>query len=332
MEYLDLDGTGVRVSRLGLGTWAIGSWMWGGAGDEASIATIQHALDNGITLIDTAPEYGSGHAEEIVGRALAGRRDEAVLATKAGLVWDEAGQMRLDTAPGALHKQVDDSLRRLRTDRIDIYQLEGVDPATPIEKTAEAMARLFAAGKIRAIAVGGLTPSQMAAFRTVAPIHAVRSLYNLFEREAERDVLPDAALHGIATLTHGALHRGLLSGLLSGPLDEKGSPTADDVCRITAKRSGSAIYLRAARRLEALAGERFGKRIAHLALRWVLDRPGIGVALWRARRPDQLNRALESLDFRLDAEALREIDRIVSGEARPIGKSGAFAPPSSAAV
>jgi aryl-alcohol dehydrogenase-like predicted oxidoreductase len=291
MEYLDLGRTGIRVSRIGLGTWAVGSWMWGGAGDEASMATIREALERGITLIDTSPTYGRGHAEEIVGRALAGRRDEAVIATKAGIVFDGDGAMTLDTTPARLVKQAEDSLRRLRTDRIDIYQLEGTDRVTPIEETAEAMGRLLAAGKIGAIGAVNLSVAQMAAFRSVAPLHTIAPLFNVFEREAERDLLPYAARHGIVPLTHCALCRGLLSGLLS-PRDEK-------------------AYLRAVRELETLARERFGKRVAHLALRWVLDQPGVGVSLWRARRPDQLTRAIEALDFRLDVQTLRDVDDIV---------------------
>jgi aryl-alcohol dehydrogenase-like predicted oxidoreductase len=332
MEYLAVGGTDMRVSRVGLGTWAFGSWRWGGAGDEASIATVRHALDRGITLIDTAPAYGNGHAEEIVGRALGTRRDEAVIATKGGQVWDEAGHLKADATPDSLVKQVDDSLRRLRTDRIDIYQLDGVDPATRTEETAEAMARLFAAGKIRAIGVTNLSTAQMAAFAAVAPIHVVQPLYNLFERAAEHDVLPYAARHGITTVTYGALCSGLLSGLLNGPLHDTAPPGVDDTSGASAKRIVSVAYLRAVRQLDALARERFSKRVAHLALRWVLDQPAVSVTLWRARRPDQFARALETLDFRLDAETLRDVDRIVHGEIREPRQPPFLEPPSSAAM
>lgn len=332
MEYLDVGDTGVRVSRIGLGTWAIGSWMWGGAGDESSIATIRGALDRGITLIDTSPTYGRGHAEEIVGRALAGRREEAVIATKGGLVWDETGELLPDTTAARLVKQVDSSLRRLRTDRIDIYHLEALDPLTPIEETAEALARLFAAGKIRAIGVSALSVPQMTAFRSLAPIHTIEPHYNLFEREAEREILPYAARSGITTLTHGALCRGLLSGLLSVPLDDAMPAGFDDAGRIWPKRTGYGAYVRAVRDLDALARERYGKRVAHLAVRWVLDRPGVGVTLWRARRPDQLTRALEALAFRVDDQTQREIDRIVGHEVRERGAFDRAMPTSSAAI
>jgi aryl-alcohol dehydrogenase-like predicted oxidoreductase len=224
-----------------------------------------------------------------------------------------------DTTPARLVKQAEDSLRRLRTDRIDIYQLDGTDRVTSIEEAAEAMGRLLAAGKIRAIGAVNLSVAQIAAFRSVAPLHTVQPLFNVFEREAGRDLLPYAARHGIAAVTHGALCRGLLSGLLSGPLEEKTPAKMVDACGIRAKRTRYAAYLRAVRELETLARERFGKRVAHLALRWVLDQPGVGVSLWRARRPDQLTRAIEALDFRLDVQTLRDVDRIVRRELRSIG-------------
>jgi aryl-alcohol dehydrogenase-like predicted oxidoreductase len=138
VEYTEIADAGIRASRIGLGTWAIGGWMWGGSDDEVSVATIRHALDLGINLIDTAPVYGQGRSEEIVGRALEGRRDRAVIATKVALEWDAAANVRRNASRARIEKEIDDSLRRLRTDRIDIYQVHWPDPATPIEETAEA--------------------------------------------------------------------------------------------------------------------------------------------------------------------------------------------------
>jgi aryl-alcohol dehydrogenase-like predicted oxidoreductase len=328
MEYVDIGG--VRASRLGLGTWAMGSWTWGGAGDDASIATIRAALDAGITTIDTAPAHGRGHAEELVGRALAGRRDEAVIATEGGVVWDDAGNVGRDASRARLVSDVEASLRRLRTDRIDIFHLHWPDPATPVEETGEALQALVAAGKIRAVSVSNFSPAQLEALRNVAPLHAVQVPYNLFERSAEGDILPYAAQQNLSVITHGALCRGLLSGLLSGPIEERPA-LVDEAGVSAAKRPRYGAHLRAVRRLDALARERFGKRVAHLALRWVLDQPGMSVALWRARRPDQLTRALEALAFRLDPETLRDIERIVRGEVRDLA-GPTFAVPSEAAA
>lgn len=318
MEFTEIDGTSIRVSRIGLGTWAIGGWMWGGPDDDNAIATIHRALDSGITLVDTAPAYGQGHSEEVVGRALKGRRDGVVIATKVGLEWDEHANVHRNASPKRIKKEIEDSLRRLQTDRIDIYQIHWPDPATPISQTATAMQALFEAGKIRAVGVSNFSPAQMDEFARYTTIHTVQPPYNLFERAAERDVLPYALPHGITSLTYGALCRGLLSGKMT----ENSKFEGDDLRRVDPKFQPPrfAQYLRAVKRLDELAQERFGKRVIHLALRWVLDQPGVGAALWGARRPDQLDALGGALDFSLDEQTKRDIDSIVSEEVRdPVG-------------
>ena len=152
----------IPISRIGLGTWAIGGAMWGGSNDEESIKTIQHAIDAGINLIDTAPVYGFGHSEEIVGKALAegGRRDKAVLATKVALEWND-GKVTRNSSPARIAQEIEDSFRRLQTDRIDIYQIHWPDASVPIEETAEAMLKLKRQGKILAIGVSNFSPQQM---------------------------------------------------------------------------------------------------------------------------------------------------------------------------
>jgi aryl-alcohol dehydrogenase-like predicted oxidoreductase len=190
MEFTEIANTGLRPSRIGLGTWAIGGWMWGGPDDDAAVATIRRALDAGITLIDTAPAYGQGHSEELVGRALEGRRDRAVIATKVALEWDEHGVPHRNASAPRIRAEIEDSLRRLRTDRIDIYQVHWPDPGTPMEETARAMGALYDAGLIRAVGVSNFSPAQMDEFAKVAPLHTVQPPYNLFERGVEHDVLP----------------------------------------------------------------------------------------------------------------------------------------------
>src|ERR1700719_2904391 len=213
MEFVDIPGTSMRVSRVALRTWAIGGWMWGGSDENDAVSTIYAALDRGITLIDTAPVYGFGRSEEIVGKALAegGRRAGVVLATKVGLDWKNEQPFR-NGSRARIFKEIDDSLRRLRTDVIDLYQIHWPDPKMPIEETAGAMAELHKAGKIRAIGVSNFSPAQMDAFAAAAPLHAVQPPYNLFERAIEADVFPYARSHGLAMLAYGALCRGLLSG------------------------------------------------------------------------------------------------------------------------
>ena len=327
MEFTEIYGTDIRASRIGLGTWAIGGWMWGGPDDNAAISTLHRALDEGITLIDTAPAYGQGHSEEVVGRALKGRRSGAIIATKVALEWDEAKNVRRNASAKRIRKEIEDSLRRLETDYVDIYQVHWPDPATPIEETALAMQSLFDAGKIRAVGVSNFSPEQMDEFRKFARLHTVQPPYNLLERDAERDVLPYARENKISSLTYGALCRGLLSGRIS----EKTQFQGDDLRREDPKFQPPLFeqYLRAVSRLDELARTRFGKRVIHLALRWVLDRPGVGVALWGARRPEQLDPLPRVFDFSLDEQTKADIDFILRQSVKsPVGPEF-MAPPDS---
>ena len=217
MEFSTIGNTGVEISRIGLGTWAIGGWMWGGTDEKESIRTIQSAFDRGITLIDTAPVYGFGRSEEIVGKALAKilLRHKAVLATKVGLDWRGAQPIR-DASPSyRIFKEIDASLKRLKTDVINICQVHWPESDAPIEETAEAMGTLFKQGKIRAIGVSNFSPEQMIRFSKVAPTHTAQPPYNLFERSIEGDVLPHCWWYGISTLVYGSICRGLLSGRMN---------------------------------------------------------------------------------------------------------------------
>src|SRR3981189_1513218 len=213
MELTDIPGTSLKVSPVAIGTWAIGGGVWGGTDEAESIATIQAAFEHGINIIDTAPVYGFGRSEEIVGRAVSeGRlRSDVLIATKAGLQW-EGGRVSRNASRARIMREVEDSLRRLRTDHIDIYQVHWPDPLVTIEETAEAMHTLFAQGKIRAIGVRNFSVVQMERFRRVAPLHVLQPPYNLFERGIEADLLPYCRENRIAMLGYGALCRGLLSG------------------------------------------------------------------------------------------------------------------------
>src|SRR3979490_2584504 len=186
MPFAGIPGTSLEVSRIAMGTWAIGGWMWGGSEETESIDTIRAALDQGITVVDTAPVYGFGRSEELVGKALSapGLRSRAVIATKAGLEWRDGSVVR-NASRARILREVDDSLRRLRTDYIDIYQVHWPDPLVPIEETASAMAELYRQGKILAIGASNFSVAQMEVFRREAPLHVVQAPYNLFERGIE---------------------------------------------------------------------------------------------------------------------------------------------------
>jgi aryl-alcohol dehydrogenase-like predicted oxidoreductase len=309
IELAGIPGTSLKVSPIAIGTWAIGGWMWGGTDEIESIATIRAALEHGINVIDTAPAYGFGRSEEIVGKAIAeGRlRSRVHIATKAGLEW-EGGRVFRNASRARILQEVEDSLRRLRTDYIDIYQVHWPDPLVTIEETAEAMQLLFRQGKIRAIGVSNFSVGQIERFRQVAPLHVLQSPYNLFERGIEAELLPYCRKNNIATLGYGALCRGLLSGRMRPETAFAG----DDLRRSDPKFREPRFtqYLAAVQRLDQFASKRFGKRVIHLAVRWMLDQ-GITAALWGARHPDQLRPADEVTGWWLDAPAKAEIDRIV---------------------
>jgi aryl-alcohol dehydrogenase-like predicted oxidoreductase len=319
MEKIVIGNMSVKASRIGLGTWAMGGWMWGGSDEAESIRTIHEALDRGITLIDTAPVYGFGRSEEIVGRALEAdrRRNRVVIATKVGLDWQDGKPFR-NASKARIVKEVEDSLRRLRTDVIDLYQVHWPDPNTPIEETAAAMADLFTSGKIRAIGVSNFTLAQMDAFRAVAPLHAAQPPYNLFERSIERDVLPYCRDRKIVTLAYGALCRGLLSGRMTDATRFTGDDLRKDDPKFQAPRFRD--YLDAVDKLDRFARQNYGKRAIHLAVRWVLDRADTNIALWGARHPDQLAPIGEVMGWRIDQSAMAAIEAILSETIKdPIG-------------
>jgi aryl-alcohol dehydrogenase-like predicted oxidoreductase len=309
MKLTEIRGTSLKVSPVAIGTWAIGGWMWGGTDDAESIATIQAAFEHGINIVDTAPAYGFGHSEEIVGAAIAegGRRSDVLIATKAGLQWD-GGRVARNASRARILTEVEDSLRRLRTDYIDIYQVHWPDPLVTIEETAEAMLTLLEQGKIRAIGVSNFSVLQMERFRRVAPLHVLQPPYNLFERGIEADLLPYCRENKIATLGYGALCRGLLSGRMKANTVFEG----DDLRRTDPKflEPRFAQYVAAVQKLDRLAQQRFGKRVIHLAVRWMLDQ-GITTALWGARHPSQLQPVDDVAGWSLDASAKAEIDRIL---------------------
>jgi aryl-alcohol dehydrogenase-like predicted oxidoreductase len=316
IEFLQIPKTQLKVSRVALGTWAMGGWMWGGTDQREAIATIHAALDRGINLIDTAPVYGFGASEEIVGAALEGVRNQTVISTKTALEWHD-GKIYRNATRARIMWEIDESLRRLRTDYIDIYHVHWPDPLVPVEETAEAMRALYQQGKIRAIAVSNFSVAQMQRFRQVAPLHVVQPPYNLFERGIEAEVLPYCQDSGIATLGYGALCRGLLSGRMRADTVFQG----DDLRRVDPKFQPPRFtqYLEAVRQLDELAQRRFHRHVIQLAVRWMLDK-GIGVALWGGRRPNQLQAALDVAGWSLNAADRALIERIVNTTvADPVG-------------
>ena len=311
MEYTNIPGIEEKVSRVALGTWAIGGWMWGGTDEQESIRTIHAALDQGVNIVDTAPVYGFGRSEEIVGNALAqdGKRDGVILATKMALEWDaQRGKVWRNASPARIQKEVEDSLRRLQTEVIDIYQVHWPDPNVPLDETAEALELLRSQGKIRAVGVSNFSPEQMQDFGQGAVLNTCQPPYNIFEREMEADILPYCQRNNVALLTYGALCRGLLSGKMHAGSTFQG----DDLRKVDPKFKQPRFdqYLQAMQALQNLARERFSRDVLHLAVRYILDK-GVNVALWGGRRPDQMEPLSQVFDWQLDEKDLAQLDDIV---------------------
>jgi aryl-alcohol dehydrogenase-like predicted oxidoreductase len=276
-------------------------------------------VDLGINLIDTAPVYGFGHSEEIVGKALAdaGRRDKAVLATKVALEWVD-GNVYRNSTPGRIREEIEDSLRRLRTDHIDLYQVHWPDPLVRIEETAETLLELQREGKILALGVSNFSPAQMDAWRRVAPLHSTQPPYNLFERQIENDLLPYALREKLLVPSYGAICRGLLSGRMS--LNRKFD--GDDLRLKDPKlqQPRFAQYLKAADRLGQHAWSNHGKSLLAFAIRWILDRGETMTALWGARNAGQLDAVEQAFGWKLSNDDYAEADRILRERIRnPVG-------------
>jgi len=318
METIKISPLKSPASRICLGTWAIGGWMWGGTEEQESIQTIHKALELGINMIDTAPVYGFGKSEEIVGKALKqyGQREKIILATKVGLEWND-GKVTRNSSSNRIMQELHDSLLRLQTDYIDIYQIHWPDTSVPFEETAKALLTLLDTGKIRAIGVSNFSTKQMDEFLKYAPIHTSQPPYNLFERAVEQTILPYTEKAGIITLAYGSLCRGLLSGKMNANTPFKG----DDLRKNDPKFQQPLFqqYLNAVSALNDFAKANYNKDVLALAVRWVLAK-GHTIALWGARHPSQLENIKDVMGWKIDVDSMREIDKIIDQHIKtPVG-------------
>lgn len=307
-----------RASRICLGTWAIGGKMWGGTEESEALKTIHKAFELGINMVDTAPVYGFGTSEEIVGKAIKqqGNRENIILATKVGLDWT-SGKVIRNSSASRIKQEIKDSLKRLQTDYIDLYQIHWPDQSISFEETANALNSLLEAGIIRAIGVSNFSIKQMEEFLKFAPIHTIQPPYNLFERATEEEILPFAEKSGMVTLAYGSLCRGLLSGKMTSDTQF----TGDDLRKSDPKFQPPRFdeYLKAVAALDQFAQAHYQKTVLALAIRWVLDK-GHTIALWGARQPKQLANVSDVLGWTLDDRAMEQIDEILNQEIKePVG-------------
>lgn len=314
MEYRELGRSGMQISSIGLGCWAMGGAMWGETDDAASVAAIQHALDLGVNFIDTAPVYGFGHSEVLVGRAIRGRRDEVVLATKCGPVWDASGAVGIDTSRINIINQLNESLKRLQVDAIDLYQVHWPDPQTPIEETALTLAELQQDGKIKAIGVSNYSVAQMQETMRFCRLDSLQPPYNMFQRDIETEVLPFCREHSIGVVSYGPMHQ----GILTGKFYFDGIEPTDKLRREHSEMQEPKFSINrdALTKIKEIADAR-DVTLGELAINWVLCQPGITSAICGARNPKQVGQNVAAAGFRLTGEELLQIDSIlVEREAR----------------
>lgn len=319
MEKVRFGQTDLEVSVLVLGTWVTGGWAWGDADDAQSLRAILRALELGINFIDTAPVYGFGRSERIVGQALKEwrARDGVVIATKCGLEWDEKENIRRNASPARIRQEIDQSLERLGVERIDLYQIHWPDSKIHLETSMETMLKLQDAGKIRYIGVSNFNREQIMACQSVGQVYSLQPPYNLFERESEKDLLPFCQANGIASMAYGGLCRGLLTGKFSG---EETFPRGD-LRRADPKFKPDRFrqYVKAVDQLKKVA-EKYHKSVAQFALRWVLQQPGITTVLAGARTAAQVEENVGVTGWQIQPEDLEAVEKILSTRIKtPIG-------------
>jgi aryl-alcohol dehydrogenase-like predicted oxidoreductase len=315
MELREIGTSGIKASAVGLGTWAIGGWLWGGSDEKAAVAAIQAALDSGITLIDTAPAYGLGLSEEIVGRAIAGRREKVVLATKCGLVWhlrrgehffDQHGQpVHRYLGPESVRYELEQSLRRLKTDHLDLFQTHWQDASTPIADTMAELTKLKQEGKIRAIGASNCSPAELESYLAADRLDGLQEKYSMLDRGLERELLPLCRASGVSVLAYSPLALGLLTGKIKRGRHFRGDDLRRNNPRFTDENLRKVAAL--LKELEPVAA---GHRatIAQTVIAWTISRPGITFALCGARAPEQALENAGAGELRLTAQELQAID------------------------
>lgn len=314
-----IGASGIPASAIGLGTWAIGGWMWGGTDEAQSIETIRASIEEGVSLIDTAPAYGQGLSEEIVGKAIKGRRDKVVIATKLGLVWHTGkGSHFFDYDGHPVHRylgadsvayEVEQSLRRLGVDCIDHYITHWQDPTTPIAETMEALERLKTQGKIRSIGASNVSVADVKAYAAAGQLDAVQQEYNMIARDIERDLLPVCMDEGVSVLSYSSLALGLLSGKIGPQRAFTGDDQRKDNPRFSlSNREKVALLMNEVRPIAAA----HGASEAQVVIAWTLQQPGITFALCGARSPEQARENAAAGRLRLSADEITRISEAAS--------------------
>jgi aryl-alcohol dehydrogenase-like predicted oxidoreductase len=299
----------MQVSAVAFGAWPIAGITSPGTVEAESLATLEACFDLGVNHIDTAFAYGhGGESERLIARAMEGRRDNVVLATKGGLHWSPDKQLLKDARPVALRRECEESLRRLNTDRVELFYLHAPDPAIAIEESAGAIRRLIDEGKVRAAGASNVDVAQLQAFSKECPLSAVQPPYNMLQRDIEAELLPWCRQREISVLVYWPLMKGLLGGKL------RGNETFENDSRHNYPMFQGEEYrknLALVEDLRAIAAES-GHTVAQLVIAWTIHQPGVTAALCGAKRPDQLRETAASADWQLSDQDLARIDEALA--------------------
>jgi len=311
----EIGNSGIKATAVGLGTWAIGGWLWGGTDEETSLTAIKAALDEGISLIDTAPAYGLGVAEEIVGKAIKGRRDQVVLATKCGLVWDtQDGNYFIDQGDKRIHRylgkqsiidELDQSLKRLGTDYVDLYLTHWQDPTTPIDETMETLLHLKQDGKIRAIGACNVSPEELKSYVAAGQLDCLQEEYSMVKRDIQGTLLPACTQNGVSMLSYSSLALGLLAGKIGPDRTFDGDDIRKDNPRFSTSNREKIAALK--RELAPIC-EAHNASMAQVIIAWTLQQPGITFSLCGARNLDQARENAAAGRLKLSSGDIVKID------------------------
>jgi aryl-alcohol dehydrogenase-like predicted oxidoreductase len=314
-----LGASEVRVTPVIFGAWAVGGWMWGGNDEADSIAAIQASIDHGVTTIDTAAVYGQGYGEEVVGKAIQGRRDKVQIATKGGMTWDlEGGSdpwstkdrldhdvvIRRNSSPKTIPIECERSLKRLGVDVIDLYQIHWPDITTPFEDTMAALVKLKDQGKIQAIGVSNYDATWIKNAAAAGPVASLQPPYSLIQRKIEKEILPTCQELGVGVIVYSPMERGLLTG--SVPPDRVFPPGDHRTTHKFFTPENRKRVLESLEKVHPIA-DKHGVSLAQMVINWTIQVPGITAAIVGARNAEQAEHNAKALSFRLSTEECAQI-------------------------
>jgi aryl-alcohol dehydrogenase-like predicted oxidoreductase len=309
MQKRKLGKQGPELTVIGLGTWSIGGpWQfgWGPSDDTESIRTIERSIDLGINWIDTAPAYGLGHAEEIIAKALKHNREKVFIATKCGLVWSDKGKIRKSLEPSSIRQELENSLNRLQTDYIDIYQIHWPDPAVPIEKSWQEMVKLKSEGKVRWIGVSNFDVLLLERCLTIDHVDSLQPPYNLLKRQIEQELIPFCKSKQIGIVAYSPLASGLLSENFSISRLAHGDWRLDNKDFQEPKLSQTLEFVN---KLEPIQNK-FNATTSQIAIAWTLKDPAISSSIVGARKVNQIEETVKSADIELDKNDIDYINQL----------------------